>query len=286
MRRRVEFVNEDNLILSADYNQYSPVRLLKIEGVTAITNSVVTTDNSMIDGSTHQGTTTKERHIELTFEMFENYKQIRDILYLVFKPKTTGTFYYTENGETRRIQYEPEDIDIDNEGVVRNIVVSLKCTDPYFEALDETVVDMAAWDALFEFEHEFLEEGEELATRIAEIIKEVPNESAAKNLGITVQFTAEGPVFAPAIYHLESGDFARVAVDLMAGDSVVYTTHTNNKKVFLFQGGEKREVNELLDEDSEFIQLGPKKNTLKYDADSGIEYLNVQIIYRFKFAGV
>lgn len=289
MRRTIECVNEDGMVLSAGYDEFSPLHLVNVEGVTSIQNNVVTTENTMIDGSTHQGTTTKERFIEITFEMDGNYKANRDMVYLVFKPKSTGTFYYTSEGETRQICYEPEEIDIEEKGVVRDITVTLKCPDPLFEALDETIVEMAAWESLFEFVegegHEFLEEGEELSCRVAEIIKELQNNSAAKNLGITVNFTADGPVYAPAIYHMETDDFARIMVEMLAGDKVIYTTHTNNKKVYFVRNGEKKECNEDLDEESEYIQLGPQKNTLKYDADSGIEYLNVQILYRFKFLG-
>ncbi|MDL2318548.1 tape measure protein [Eubacteriales bacterium OttesenSCG-928-A19] len=52
------------------------------------------------------------------------------------------------------------------------------------------------------------------------------------------------------------------------------------------EAGVKTEINEKLDEDSEFMQLTHGMNTLKYDAESGIDYLNIKITYRSLYLGV
>ena len=44
--------------------------------------------------------------------------------------------------------------------------------------------------------------------------------------------------------------------------------------------------NEYLEEESEFIQLVHGSNTVIYDADQGVDYLNVTIMYRFRYLGV
>ena len=285
LSKRILCRNEDNVEVGFDYD-FAPFFLVSCEGITSVFNNVVTSENTMIDGSTYQGSTTIQRNIVVTAQMDSNYQENRDVLYKTFKPKSTGTFTYIEDGETRIIDYKVESVDIDEKGIVRDFVISLICPDPFFKALDDTIVDMAAWEALFEFEHEFLDEGEPFAERIAELIKEIPNDSAATNIGMTITFTAEGPVKNPSIYHLESGDFVKVNISLLTGDTIIITTETNNKSVYLVRGGEKTEINELLDEDSEFMQLTHGINTLKYDATLGIDYLNVRITYRFRYLGV
>lgn len=282
---------------------FKPFFLVSCEGVTSVQNNVVTSENTMIDGSTYQGSTTRERAIEITAQMCGDYRENRDLLYKVFKPKATGTFIHTEDGETRTIDYKVESLEIDEKGVVRDIVVSLKCPDPFFLAQDDTVVDMAAWESLFEWEHEFKEEGEAFGERIAELIKEIPNDSAAANIGLVIIFKAVGPVVNPAIYHLETGDFVGVNITLDAGDMVMVTTGANNKAVYFLEGGDvsrfdsnksfenefkkyAEEVNWMLDEDSEFMQLGHGTNTLRYTAGTGVDYLDVSIRYRFRFLGV
>lgn len=277
--------NEDNVEVAFDYN-FDPFFLVSCEGTTSVYNNVVTSENTMIDGSTYQGSTTTQRNIIITAQMDSNYRENRDLLYKTFKPKSTGTFNHTEDGETLTVDYKVESVEIDEKGIVRNIVISLICPDPFFKALDDTIVDMAAWESLFEFEHEFLDEGEPFAERVAELIKEIPNDSAATNIGMTITFTAEGPVTNPAIYHLESGDFVIVNTSMLPSDTIIITTETNNKSVYLVRGGVETEINNLLDEDSEFMQLTHGVNTLKYDATVGIDYLNVRITYRFRYLGV
>lgn len=60
----------------------------------------------------------------------------------------------------------------------------------------------------------------------------------------------------------------------------------NNKAVYLVRDGVKQEINEYLDEDSDFIQLQHGTNTIRYTADAGEDYLNVTVSYRFRYLGV
>ena len=54
----------------------------------------------------------------------------------------------------------------------------------------------------------------------------------------------------------------------------------------LVRDGVKQEINEYLDEDSDFIQLQHGTNTIRYTADAGEDYLNVTVSYRFRYLGV
>lgn len=285
MSRRILCTNEDNVQIEFNHTT-SSFFLVDCEGIYSITNNVVTSDNTMIDGATYQGSTTKKRNIVIMAEISSDYQENRDFLYKIFKPKGTGAFIYIEDDVTRTIDYKVESVNVEGNGVVKEVTISLLCMDPFFVDMNDTIVEMAAWQSNFEFEHEFLEEGEEFATRIAEIIKEVENDSAAENIGVTITFTAEGIVINPAIYHIESGDFVKVNTSLNSGDRIIITTHTNNKAVKQVVDGITTEVNELLDEESEFLQLQHGTNTLKYDADIGLENMNVEVAYRFKYLGV
>ena len=283
--KRIVCKSEDGVEVGFDYD-FEPFFLLDCEGITAVFNNVVTSENSNMDGSTKQGITTRERFIVITAEMHENYADNREWLYRAFKPRTTGKFIYTENEESRTIEYEVESIEIEHTGVVRGIVISLKCADPFFQAMDKTVVDMASWTEEFEFEHEFLEEGEEFGIREAEIIKEIQNESAAKSIGITIEIVAEDVVIDPYMHHIESGDFILLHFAMRTGDKIVISTTANDKNAYLERQGQRTIINQYLDEDAEFIQLAQGLNTLKYDASTGIDYMNVRITYHYRFLGV
>ena len=47
-----------------------------------------------------------------------------------------------------------------------------------------------------------------------------------------------------------------------------------------------QEINEYLDEESEFIQLMRGENTIGYAADSGDGYLSETVTFRYKYLGV
>lgn len=286
--------NEDNVQGVFGYD-FDPFFILSCKGVTSIYNKVVTSENTMIDGSTYQGSTTKQRNIVLTLQMYcrtrDEAQKNRNFLYKLFKPKATGTFIYQENEETRSIDYKTESIDIDEKGIVRNATISLICPDPFFKAMADIDVDMARWEPLFEFIHEFQFGGEEFGTRTDEIIKEIENDTAASNIGVTITMEAVGAVTDPAMHHIESGEYIKIGTPsnpfhMVMGDILTITTETNNKNVTFTRDGVTRIVNQYLDENSEFIQLQYGMNTLKYDADAGIDYLNVQISYRQRFLGV
>ncbi len=283
--------NEDGVEVAFDYKDESAFFLESVDGVMSVSNTVTTSENTMIDGSTYQGSTTKERNIVITAHMSRNYVYNRNLLYKCFKPKSQGTLTYVEEDERRVIDYIVESIDIDEKGVIRNAVISLICTDPFFQDEEDTIVTMAGWRSCFEWEHEFKAEKEPFGERVAEITKEIENDSAADNIGIEILIEATGTVINPAIYHTEQKEYIKIGTQdnpltIGSGEAVHITTHTNEKDVYLIKDGEETEINQYLDEGSDFIQLVHGKNTFTYAADSGRDYMNVTITYRFRYLGV
>lgn len=291
MSKKIICRNEDNVQIEFSYEDEADFFLISCDGIYSVSNNVVTSENTMTDGSTYQGSTTKQRNIVITAEFDSDYQSRRDFLYKSFKPKSLGTFFYYENEEQRQIDYIVESIDIDEKGVCRNAVISLMCPDPFFKDQADATVTMAGWEPIFEFEHEFTDEPEELGIRVAELVKNIENDSAADYIGIEVIMEALGAVRNPALYHTQQDIRIQIGTeefpfDMEAGDVVRITTGTNEKDVYLIKNGEEKKINEYLDEDSEFIQLTHGSNTFIYDALQGVDYLNVTINYRFRYLGV
>ncbi|MDE6434646.1 MAG: phage tail family protein [Lachnospiraceae bacterium] len=312
---KVICTSDKNVAITFTWDDFAPFHLVEIEGIYGIESNVVTSENTTIDGSTYQGATAKERHIDLTVEMDNDYLANRNLLYRCFPIKRTGTMEYIESGKSKVIEYKVENISPgETTGVVRDYTISLKCTDPYFKDLTDTEVIMASWVSDFSFPAEFPEEGIEFGHREAELVKVVENDSGANNIGITIIFKADGTVRNPAIYHAESGEFTRIGYEgndfvLHSGQYVVINTHTGKKDIYLINNVPQAEIeenrnkyemidwekvverygqsiNEYLDEDGNFIQLQDGTNTLTYSAGEGIDYLSVSIYYRISYLGV
>lgn len=291
MSKTVICKNEDDVQIEFSYEDDAEFFLISLDGAYSVSNNVTTSENTFTDGSTYQGSTTKQRNIVITTEFDEDYQSRRDFLYKSFKPKSPGTLYYTENDEKRQIDYYVEGIEIDEKGVCRNAVISLICPDPFFKDPADTTVTMAGWEPCFEFIHEFTDELEEFSVRIAELVKDIENDSAADHIGIEVLMEAQGAVKNPALYHTQQDIHIQIGTDdypfnMEPGDAVKITTGTNEKNVYLIKDGTETKINEYLEEESEFIQLIHGKNTFIYDAATGVDYLNVTIKYRFRYLGV
>ena len=140
MSKKIVCKNEDNVEIEFSYEDDAEFFLISCDGIYSVSNNVVTSENTMTDGSTYQGSTTKQRNIVITAEFDSDYQSRRDFLYKIFKPKSPGTFYYTENAEQREIEYRVEGIEIDEAGVCRNAVISLICPDPFFKDPADTTV--------------------------------------------------------------------------------------------------------------------------------------------------
>lgn len=312
---KVICTSDKNVSITFTWDDFTPFHLVDIEGIYGIESNVVTSENTTIDGSTYQGATAKERHIDLIVEMDGNYSANRNLLYRCFPIKRTGTMEYIEGGESKVIEYEVEGI-IPGEitGVVRDYTISLKCTDPYFKDLTDTEVVMASWVSDVCFPICLPEEGIEFGHREADLVKAIENDSGADNIGITAVFRADGTVKNPAIYHTESGEFTKVGYEgndffLFSGQYVVIFTHTGKKDIFMIDNvaqGEIEEnrnkygmidwekvvekygqnINEYQDEDGDFVQLQDGTNTLTYSAEEGVDYLSVSVYYRISYLGV
>lgn len=289
--RKIICKNEDDVEVTFDYDDESAFFLESVDGVMSVTNKVTTSENTTVDGSTYQGSVTQQRNIVITAHISRKHVYYRNLLYKCFKPKTNGQLTYSEEDERRIIDYRVESIEIDEKGVVRNAVISLICPDPFFKDEEDTIVTMAGWEARFEFPHCFIAEKEPFGERVAEIIKEIDNDSAADNIGIEILIEAMGAVTNPAIYHTEQEEYIKIGTDnnplsISRGQKIRITTGTNEKAVYLIDGEEETEINEYLDEGSDFIQLVHGKNTFTYAAAAGRDYMNVTITYRFRYLGV
>lgn len=292
--RQITCVNNSNMsIILGD--EFNPFLLTDVDGLYEMAANVATNENGMLDGSSYVGSLLKERNIVLTIKDKSEHASNRNFLYLMFKPKSLGKLtYYEKDGDykvKRSIDYHVESVTVTGTKGVRTSVISLICPDPYYTDDEDTEVSMTAWDDGFEFEHEFLEEGEEFATLIVQKMVEINNESSVDSLGMEITIDVEGEVVNPRVYHLESNSYIQIGTDsnpftLEYGDELIISTVTNNKNVYLVRDGVKTNINEYIDENSTYIQLISGTNTISYTASSGEDNMRVLIKYLNKYLGV
>jgi len=291
MGRSITCDNHKGYRMTFDTSGFTPFVLANVDGLYLSENNVTVSDNTMTDGGTYQGSVKKKRNIVLTLMDAPNnvYNQRnRDALYILFAEASLGTLIYEENGVRRKIDYYVEKVyktKLDS----RLITISLICADPFLYDVEGSTVQMANWEADFEFIHEFYD-SEEFGHRSLVRLINIVNDSATDNIGMTITLEASYDVRNPRITRVESDTYIQLGsedypFDMVNGDVVIITTSVNDKHAYLLRGVNKTEVNEYITEESKYIQLMRGDNHIGYTAAFGEEYLSVTIQYRMKYSG-
>lgn len=185
----------------------------------------------------------------------------------------TGTMYfYDEKGSVKVIDYVVESIDIPAIGKKRDSSIVLMCPYPYFRDLSPTFYNMADWVGGMEFDIDCSDKME-FETRVSEQLKTVSNFSGVET-PIKVTFTANGKVVNPSIQNVNTGETMSIDDTLAVGDVITIDTQKVVKQKIIKNGSP---ANNLWHFGSSWLQLPIGDSTLKYNADSGIDNLGVEI---------
>lgn len=288
--RYITCTNKDGVSVTFGERAMTPFLLIDVAGIYEVANNVTISENTMSDGGTYQGSVAKIRNIVLTVKDEKNHVYNRNLMRALFKSGEAGELVFHEDENDLKIEYLVETMNSTGEFGPRTYTVSLLCPDPFFYALEDITVYMAAWFSSFTFPHNFIVSGEELGYRSSSRLQQITNENAADGIGMDIQIKANGTVTNPTITHVERNESITVGtstkpLEMEAGDVLRITTSDNDKHVYLTHESVTEEINEYLTEESVFIQLMRGSNSIGYDADVGVDNMVVQITYRLKYAG-
>lgn len=254
-------------------------------------STMLTTKAPGQDGKTLEGNLLEERTPAITLTIhadgIQDLYDRRRKLYAFLLPRTSGIMLYTNDSGTRVIPYavdgEPEAKE--RTGVGMQVLVQLYCPDPYWSDTAETRADMAAWVGDFEFPLIIPEEtGVELGHRMSTRIVNAYNPGDVE-CGLRIVFTALASVTAPSLVNVNTQETMRVKRTLAAGDQLIISTGTGNETVKMRHTGLETNALNYIDIQSDFFQLSPGDNILRYGADAGIDELECAVYYTPRYAG-
>ncbi len=165
-----------------------------------------------------------------------------------------------------------------------NFFISLLCPSPFFETLEEVRNELALWIPLFHFELEIPPEGIEFGLRQPSQIITVDNIGEV-SCGCMIVFKALGSVTNPELLNMDNGEYVKINTTMNAGDELRIYTHFAGKRVIKITGGTETNIFSLLDIGSTFLQLAAGRNTLRYDAGTNIELLEVSLYHALADGG-
>lgn len=243
------------------------------------------------DGKTHEGTLLEEGTFNIEGrikgaspeDVFKKWHQLCNI----FNPKLTGTLIYENDAGEHEIGCSTEEITPKERfGNRMDFLIQLFCPDPYWLELQESKEEIAQWLGDFEFDLEIPEDGIEIGHRESSLIVNINNFGDVE-CGMRVEMTALASVINPSILNVYTQEIIKINQTLQAGDKLVIDTRFGNKTIKLIRNGVSSNALNYIDLTiSTFIQLNVGDNLLRYDAESGIDNLEVAIYYTPKYVGV
>ena len=269
------------------------VNFKDVTGLSDVRNAIYSTNSMGQDGDTYLGYRIESRDIDIVGYIKERDKQaaqnLRRKLNRILNPQYEATLTYVFGDFRRVIGCKIDDAPIfKRKPIFEQFTVSLSCLNPFWREETETREDIATWIGGFEFpvpDGLELYDGWEIGYRQPSLIVNVYNSGDVKS-GIRIEFRAIGAVTNPVLLNVDTREFIKLNISLVAGDVLTVSTGYGEKAVKLNRGGTITDAFRYLDVDSSYLQIAVGDNLFRYSADANAENLEVSIYHNNLYLGV
>lgn len=262
-----------------------------VTGISDIRNTLYTSSSMGQHGETYIGQKIEARDIDIKGSINKRDKdrvlELRRKAQKILNPELNATLTYVYKDFARVIDCKIDNAPVfSRKKVFNDFVIQLSCPSPFWREMQEDKADIASWIATFEFELEIPQDaGIEFGYREPNVIVDVYNEGDIAT-GMRIEFRATGTLRNPILLNVDTGEYIQVNAQLEAGDVVTVNTEYGSKGAILQRGGSTADYFRYIDVDSTFMQLAIGDNIFRYDAESGIDALEVTIYHSNKYLGV
>jgi len=283
---KLTYINERGE--SLEFSTRSPyhTNIPDCTGLSDIYSQISSAGSAGQDGETLVGNRIKIRDIEIVGHIKDRGKIERlrrhSVLNRILNPHYTASLVYECGAHKRIISCKVEKGPlITRRGVFEQFTIQLLCLNPYWRDEHEKRTDIALWLGMFEFpEPDGLmlcdETGWEIEYRAPSLIENAAN-TGDVSTGMRVEFRALGQLSNPSVLNVNTMQYIRVNIEMIAGDVLTISTGYGMKAVELTRSGITTNAFRHLDIDSTYLQLEPGDNLIRYDADLNVEKLEVTI---------
>lgn len=282
--------NNKTISISENGNKYIP---LNAEGLGGLEANLYSSKSPNQDGGNYHGSTLQGRpvHIELAV-LAENkvlmHKSKSDLM-RALNPKIGEVELVREvDNKKRKLVGILENISFpyerNFEDSKQTVLIDIYCNNPYYRDVIEQKAEIAIWKPSFEFPWDVPPEGIDIGYREPSLIANILNQGDVK-CGMRIVFKANATVENPSLFNVNTREYFKVNKTLLAGESVVVTTGFQNKRVKFIKNGVVTTLHDW-DYTSTFLQLDVGDNLFRYDAENGLDNLEVDVYYTQQYLGV
>lgn len=244
-----------------------------------------TTGGAGVDGSVFNSAHMENRVVTLTIAINSPAEENRLALYRYFKPKARVRFYYKTESRSVYCDGYVQTMPIDYFGKKEIIQVTAVCPNPYLINTQESVTDFSYVEALFEFPFSIGSSGEAFSELHTTQEETVHNDGDLET-GALIELHATGAVQYPEVMCADTGEFIKVDINMVAGDSLIINTRKKQKSITLVHAGVSTNVIGDMTPSSTFFQLRAGDSALIVDAQSGAANIETTVTIEGHFAGV
>ena len=178
----------------------------------------------------------------------------------------------------------------ENNDTIVQFQIKGTCSDPLFSEINGSKETIAATIATFHFplimSTNLYERGIVFGYRQLSLTAKVTNKGAVE-VGMKIVFKAIGELTNPRLIDVDTREFVAIEKSMVAGEEIVINTNVGEKSI---QGkiGNEDYSNYFMykDLDSTWLQLRLGDNLFRYDADSGLDNLEVYLYFYNKYLEV
>ena len=178
----------------------------------------------------------------------------------------------------------------ENNDTIVQFQIKGTCADPLFSEINGSKETIAATIATFHFplimSTNLYERGLVFGYRQPSLTAKVTNKGAVE-VGMKIVFKAIGELTNPRLINVDTREFVAIEKSMVAGEEIVINTNVGEKSI---QGkiGNEDYSNYFMykDLDSIWLQLRLGDNLFRYDADSGLDNLEVYLYFYNKYLEV
>lgn len=269
------------------------VNFKDVTGLSDVRNAIYSTNSMGQDGDTYLGYRIESRDVDIVGHIKERDQQaaqsLRRKLNRILNPQYEATLTYEFGSFKRVIGCKIDDAPLfKRKAIFEQFTIQLSCLNPFWREEAETREDIATWIGGFEFpvpDGLQLFDGWQIGYRQPSLIVNVYNRGDVKS-GIRIEFRALGALSNPQLLNVDTQEFIKLNIDLIAGDVLTISTGYGEKAVKLKRGGVETDAFRYLDVDSSYLQLSVGDNLFRYSAASNTENLEVSIYHNNLYLGV
>lgn len=285
-------VRGDSITFGRHFKLYEDISL---SGLTASVNY----SESTTDGSSYQNTKLDNRDFDIPFfilkEIVDSWwiEQKRSEAYRVFNPKLnpfridfttkSGEEYYL-NANLEGAPSFPSGFENDNKDWQKGLL-QFSANDPFIYDAACQKVDIALWVGALEFPLEIVEGGIEMGYRSPSLIVNAKNDGQ-ESTGMIIRFVALSTVVNPKLLNVNTYEELKLNTTMRPGDVIEVSTYRGKRGATLIRSNTKTNVFSIVDLSSTFLQLEVGDNLFRYDADEGLDFLEVSMTFTPRRIGV